>query len=70
MTEGQKLHRGPSVLQNLIMKTHPCFDVKNILNFELQISPHLGDPEVIANIYFKSRNLPNTDTQNYSTDLR
>ena len=30
----------------------------------------LGDPEVIANIYCKSRNLPNTDTENYSTDLR
>ena len=30
----------------------------------------LGDPEVTANIYWKSRNLPNTDTQNYSTDLR
>ena len=30
----------------------------------------LGDPEVAANIYCKLRNLPNTDTQNYSTDLR
>ena len=30
----------------------------------------LGDPKVTANIYCKSRNLPNTDTQNYSTDLR
>ena len=30
----------------------------------------LGDPEVTANIYCKSRNLPNTDTQNYTTDLR
>ena len=30
----------------------------------------LGDPEVTANMYCKSRNLPNTDTQNYSTDLR
>ena len=30
----------------------------------------LGDPEVTANIYCKSRNHPNTDTQNYSTDLR
>ena len=29
-----------------------------------------GDPEVTANIYGKSRNLPNTDTQNNSTDLR
>ena len=30
----------------------------------------LGDPEVTTNIYYKSRNLPNTDTQNYSTDYR
>ena len=30
----------------------------------------LGDPEATAYIYCKSRNLPNTDTQNYSTDLR
>ena len=30
----------------------------------------LGDPEVTANIHCKSRNLPNTDTQNCSTDLR
>ena len=30
----------------------------------------LGDPEVTANIFCKSRNLSNKDTQNYSTDLR
>ena len=30
----------------------------------------LGDPEDTENIYCKSRNLHNTDTQNYSTDLR
>ena len=30
----------------------------------------LGVPKVTANVYCKSRNLPNTDTQNYSTDLR
>ena len=30
----------------------------------------LGDPEVTANINHKSRNLPNTDTEYYSTDLR
>ena len=29
----------------------------------------LGDPGVTANIYCKSRNLPNTDIQNYSTVL-
>ena len=37
----------------------------NISNLEL-----LGDPEVTANIYCKSCNLPNTDTQKHSTDLR
>ena len=30
----------------------------------------LGVPCMSANIYCKSRNLPNTDTQNCSTDLR
>ena len=30
----------------------------------------LGDPEVTAYIYCKTRNLPNTNTQNYSTHLR
>ena len=30
----------------------------------------LGDPEVTANVYSKSCNLPKTDTQNYNTDLR
>ena len=30
----------------------------------------LVDPEVTANIYCKSRNLHNTDTQNYTTDFR
>ena len=30
----------------------------------------LGDPDVTANIYCTSRNLPDTDTQYYSTDLR
>ena len=41
-----------------------------IVIFPVQIVIVLGDPEVTANIYCKSRNLPNTDTQNYSTDLR
>ena len=47
---------------------------KNI--FELKLKTFgitklvLGDPEVTANIYCKSRSLPNTDTQNYRTDLR
>ena len=39
--------------------TDPLTDIVDIL----------GDPEVTANIYSKSPNLPNTDTQNYSTDL-
>ena len=30
----------------------------------------LGDQEVTTNIYCKSRNLPTTDKQNYSTDSR
>ena len=30
----------------------------------------LGDPEFTANIYCKSRNLPNTEMKNNSTDLR
>ena len=38
-----------------------CYLIKIVL---------LGDPEVTANVFCKSRNLPNTDTQNYSTDLR
>ena len=29
----------------------------------------LGDPEVTANIYCKSSNLPNSDTCNYSIDF-
>ena len=35
-----------------------------------QFGPNSQIPAVTANIYCKSRNLPNTDTQNYSTDLR
>ena len=38
--------------------------------FSREIAYIPDDPEVTANIYCKSRNLPNTDTQNYSTDLR
>ena len=41
-----------------------------ILRTSIWRQPLLGDPEVTPNIYCKSRNLPNTDTQNYSTDLR
>ena len=42
------------------------FDVTRVI----ELRDILGDPEVTANIYCKSRNLPNTNTQNYSTDLR
>ena len=48
------------------------FCVRKFLVREPQGASHamvhilLGDPEVTANIYCKSRNLPNTDTQNYS----
>ena len=34
------------------------------------IYDYTGCPISSANIYFKSRNLSNIDTQNYSTDLR
>ena len=37
-------------------------------NIEINVEL-LGDPEVTANICCKSLNLPNTDTQNYSTDI-
>ena len=36
---------------------------------ETEVNVILCDPEVTANIYCKPRNLPNTDTQNYSTDF-
>ena len=42
----------------------------NPFHTHLVILEVLGDPEVTENIYCKSRNLPNTDTQNYSTDWR
>ena len=41
----------------------------NEIQGHLSIVILLGDPEVTANIYCKLRKLPNTDTQNYSTDL-
>jgi len=45
---------------------HYCYMEANYTeNVEL-----LGDPEATANIYCKTRNLPNKDTQNYSTELR
>ena len=56
-----------------IFTTHTlCFFGNSIMVFILDgiSSEILGDPEVTVNIYCKSRNLPNTDTQNYSTDLR
>ena len=45
----------------MIMNTRGCAFTKPYI---------LGDSEVTTNIYCKSSNLPNTDTQNYSTDLR
>ena len=41
--------------------------LENNLRQQLDV---LDDPEVNANIYCKSRDLLNTDTQFYSTDLR
>ena len=35
-----------------------------------EFSRVLGVPYISANIYCKSRNLPNTDIHNYSKDLR
>ena len=60
-----KLHNIAKVLQVLFVGKNKIMGEK--LVWKLLV---LGDPEVTANIYCKSRNLPNTDTQNYSTDLR
>ena len=55
-----------------------CLNILYIL-YLLQLSsehartvqiPILGVPYISANIHCKSRNFPNTDIQNYSTDLR
>ena len=46
----------------------PC--TKNKLQLYANDVNVLGDPEVTVNIYCKSRNLPNTKTPNFSTDLR
>ena len=54
------------ILYKIMHKKVDMSGISNILD-NLCI---LGDPEVTANIYCKSRNLPNADTQNYSTDLR
>ena len=56
------LGHGPDVRYPAAAKDtgRDTFDVRQLL----------GDPEVTANMYCKSRNLPNTETENYSTDLR
>ena len=41
--------------------------MRNALHNMFVIYDILGDPEVTANLNCKSRNLPITDTQNYST---
>ena len=46
------------------------FVIRMVLLLAWYISEILGDPEVTANIYCKSHDLNNTDTQNYSPDLR
>ena len=62
--------------ENKIIEGDKVFSLYQIIKQFLQtllidINEYLlGDPEVTANIYGKSRNLPNTDTQNYSTDFR
>ena len=72
---------GPTVLIfHETVHTDPLEDPTEILHQRLgslnQVFPVvvlvdiLGDPEVTGNIYCKSRNLPNTDMQKYSTDLR
>ena len=57
-----------------MMKDNKCIEyMSHVYTLVVFFSPFnlvLGDPEVTANIYCKSRNLPNTDTQNHSTDLR
>ena len=45
-------------------------NVKFKVGISFDDSYMLGVPYIIANIYCKSRNLPNTDRRNYSIDLR
>ena len=67
-----------SVQVNIIMNNLSNLNIIEIINIDHNQNAYgcifiihiLDDPEVSANIYCKSRNLPNTDTQNCSTDLR
>ena len=61
--------RDPKCAKDPVISDHIPVSKDETLNLKDQ-NDLLGDPEVTANIYCKSRNLPNTDTQNYSTDLR
>ena len=57
--------------RNIIYLFHGTkVDISKALMVQIDFHIVLGDPEVTANTYCKSRNLPHTDTQNYSTDLR
>ena len=57
-----------------MMKDNKCIEyMSHVYTLVVFFSPFnlvLGDPEATANICCKSRNLPNTDMENYSTDLR
>ena len=54
----------------LLSSTHTHTHTSEVTVTFLDTTLILGDPEITANIYCKSRNLPNTDTRSYSTDLR
>ena len=56
--------------QNCGLSSNSLQRKKGIAGNFLRAESVLGDPEVTANIVCKSRNLPGTYTQNYSTDLR
>ena len=56
--------------QNWVILLFQCIFAPRLLRVWTQnVITLLGDPEGTANIYCKSCNLPNTDTQNHSTDL-
>ena len=58
-----------------MMRPAPCEEgwnelADNYQTFRKNSKYVTGVPYITANIYYKSRNLPNTDIHNYSTDLR
>ena len=67
MYTGRVRINGPGPDETVISHTIMKSKYTNILNLCVFI---LVDPEVTAYINCKSPNLPNTDMQNYSTDLR